>query len=251
MTRFTTIHTSGRFDRTPESVRGDLAAWLANDEVSLITATEFAADRRAEVFDELEGWSNFNGSEQGRGGDECLIAWRDDTWQLVHHDVSVISTVKAWSKTGHPWPPQYATTVLLLHRTACRTLQISVSHLPSHIEDGGRLRPGSRTARWLDATRQWKRQQRALARLWRPSARALVADWNFSFRVRWFRSYLGNLFPGLHPVWARPLPRLGTLARRLIDVMLVNRRLKVVVVRVLHRHRSSDHRAFETTLAWR
>jgi hypothetical protein len=247
---FTYLHSSGRFDRSPELVAEDLAAWLHDGEVSLLTFTEFKRRDRLHVIEELPGWALFNGVEDP-GGDDCVVAWREDTWALRHSESAVVSTKRSYTHDGKLIPPQHVTTVLLYHRRSGRTLLVSASHLPSHVEVPGGLRSSLRSAVWRDATKTWQRVVRDYRRAWRPTARVLVADWNVSIRARWFRVYLGNLFPAMRPVWRSPFPRRGTLGGRIIDVALVSRRLGIASARVLGRHGSSDHRAFRVELSFR
>lgn len=246
---FTYLHTSGRFDRSPASVKLDLAAWEADDTVSLETLTEYSANpRRAALV--ADGWEMFNGTEKP-GADDCVIRWRTNTWRLMHSDVAVVSRVKTWRTNGKPIPPQYVASVLLWHLPTGRSLLVSVSHLPSHVEVAGGLRKSARSTKWRDAIRGWKRHLRTLRRQWKPGGRLIVADWNVSLRAPWFRRYLRFRFPAMHPVWTRPFPKRGTLGRRIIDVPLISRRLKVTHRPMLLQHRSSDHTAFRTVLTWR
>jgi hypothetical protein len=248
---FVHLHSSGRFDRSAAAVRDDLVAWLRDDAISLMTLTEFSRNRRRAVIEQLDGWSLFNGNEHS-GADDCIIAWRTSTWELVKTESAVVSTKRSYRANGKLIPPQRVTSVLLLHKPTALTLLVSVSHLPSHVELDGRLRANLRAAVWRDATHRWQRHLVALRNQWQPTARLVVADWNVSIRGAWFRRYLRELFPVMSPVWRTPYPRRGTLGKRIIDVALISRRLVVAVrPRLLKQHRSSDHSALKTGLSWR
>jgi hypothetical protein len=245
------LHTSGRFDRTPASQHADYDTWLRDAEIALITGTEVSKNSRYAVIRDMPGWGSYNG-KQLHGADDVFVAWRDAEWSLLEVDVAIVSTVKTYRTNGSLIPPQYVTTVLLLHKLTGRTLQVSVSHLPSFVEISGHLRDNGRARKWLDATHRWKRQQVALAHRWQPSARMMVADWNVSLRGRWFRRYLAKVYPALRPTWVTPFPKTGTLGSRIIDVALINRGLRIVTkAKVLTQHKSSDHRAFKARLAFR
>lgn len=247
---FDYLHSSGRYDRKPGSVQNDLNFWLRGGEISLLTATEFKSNKRAAVIRDLPGWALYNGVEKP-GGDDCVVAWRTSTWERLKVQSTVVSTKKSYRTNGSLIPPQRVTTVLLRHRATGKTLLVSVSHLPSHVEVSGGLRDSLRSAVWRDATRRWHAYTKERTRQWKPTARLLVADWNVSIKAKWFRVYLGNLFPALRPIWRSPYPARGTLGSRIIDTALVSRRLGVVEARILGRHESSDHRAFRVRLAFR
>lgn len=251
------LHTSGRYDEPPRDIVADFNTWLADAEIGLLSMTEVAKNSRYAVLRDRPGWGSYNGKERA-GADDCAWGWREAEWQLLEVDVAVVSTLKSYRTNGTLIPPQYVVTVLLLHRLTGKTLQASLSHLPSHIQEGGHLRTNSdggltlRALKWRDATRRWKKQQLALARRWQPSARIMVADWNFDLRVRWFRRYLANLYPAFRPTFVAPFPSTGTLGRRIIDIALVNRGLRIVQkAKILVQHKSSDHRAFKMRLAFR
>lgn len=246
---FTYLHSSGRFSRTPASVKVDLAAWQADETITLETLTEFKGNPRRKALVE-DGWAMFNGVEKP-GADDCVIRWRTDRWELLASDTAVVSRVRTWSTSGHEIPPQYVASVLLKDRATGHTLLVSISHLPSHVEVVGGLRANfNRSVRWRDAVRGWKRHLWVLRKQWKPTARLVVADWNMNLRTPWFRRYLAKTFPAMDPTWHRPLPRRGTLNRRIIDVPLVSRRLVVRGRPQFLQHRSSDHTAFRTVLDW-
>jgi hypothetical protein len=246
------LHTSGRFDRSPQSVRDDLALWLRDGAVNLITATEFAGRSRIAVLRELPGWEVYNGTERP-GADDCAVVWRKDRWILVHSASKVVSTRKSYRTNGRLIPPQRVTEVLLLDRLTGRTLYVSVSHLSAHVEVSGGIRDSLRGKVWRDATRNWARHQRQIQRQWQPTGRLLVADWNVNWKRPWFRAYVATILPAFRARWHHPWPTQGTLGNRIIDVALFTwRRLwSAGKAWILSRHESSDHRAFRQQLIWR
>lgn len=246
------LHTSGRFDRTPQSVRDDLEVWLRDDLVNLITATEFGKNTRRDVIANLPGWDMYNGVEKP-GGDDCLVAWKDDRFDLLKKQSTIISTKKSYRTNGSLIPPQRVTDVLLYDKKARRTLYVSVSHLSSHVEVEGGIRNSLRGAVWRDATRNWARHQRQVKKLWQPTGRMLVADWNVDWKKAWFREYVHVIMPAFRSGWRKPYPARGTLGSRIIDLTIFHRRRLGLEkpAWLLRRHESSDHRAYREILRWR
>lgn len=247
--QFTYEHSSGRFDRSVASVRADLRAWEKDDSISLMSFTEFNLNPRRNAL-KAAGWSLYNGTEKA-GADDCVIRWRKDTWTLLHRESAVVSRKKSWRTNGRLIPPQHVTSVLLKHKPTGNTLLVSVAHLPSHVEVRGGLRDSHRTEVWRDSTTSWKRHIVSLRSHWHPTASIVTADWNVNLRASWFRAFLGNLFPGMRPVWSRPYPKRGTDGKRIIDVPLITQRLGVARCPVLLQHKSSDHTAFRVVLKWK
>lgn len=246
------LHTSGRFDRSPQSVKDDLEIWLRDGEVDLITATEFKGNRRRDVIANLPGWDLYNGVEKP-GADDVLVAWKESRFELVKKQSTVVSTKKSYRTNGSLIPPQRVTDVLLLDKRTHRTLYVSVSHLSSHVEVAGGIRNSLRGAVWRESTRNWAKHQRQIQKQWRPSGRLLVADWNVNWKKLWFRNYIHLILPAFRSGWRKPWPARGTLGDRLIDIALFNWRRLALVKKawVLTRHESSDHRAFREVLRWR
>lgn len=227
------VHLSGRYDRSPKSLRRQVEA--AAEWADVITLTEVDRTARGDVLRELAGFRLLRRGDGQRG--ESAILVRTTVWEVVAWDAVMLVDDLDGMRGG-----QVASIALLRHRATGRTLLVSTTHTSAGVEAGWTASARAREHR--DAVTVWRHTVRAWRRRHRPDSELVVADWNLNAHRPWVRAWIRSAWPGLTlPKW---LPKRGTHGRRLIDWFLT-RRIRRARLRVMALTPASDHRGIRIT----
>lgn len=235
---FTHVHASGKFSADVEDVKADWDYYRSMPGVKIVTGTEHGSGEHDAAF-VAKGWGHYRGHE-------CVVTWREDTFELAWQPSFGPLGDKTFNRGSNKHAKVWLTSVPLRHKATGRIVMVRVCHTPSSVQDGEKFRRGEvrKVAAWTTSLARWG------ARCWRfrknhpHAAEISVGDWNVDlFRKVWRHTISAAL--GLRSAWAKHLPDIGSLGRRLIDGMFY-RLLKVLGARVLPKRKSSDHHAIAT-----
>lgn len=246
--RFTHLHSSSRYDRSPESLQA--AALRYSLHADLVTYTEVSSkDRKQAVKDAQPKEFNVVVGEYGPKND-CAIAVRGSKFEILHRE-NFKASGKTFQLMGHLTPDLFATTAVIRDRQTLCVFVVTVIHLPASVENDLRLKDRStRTATWFDAFTRAKHQANKLKRDFDADGILFVADYNINFKRLWARTLVKTLAPGYNLTWRKTHVRGGTHGQRIIDGTLLRGQIRVVGSAELHRDDpSSDHRPYIETLA--
>ena len=230
------VHSSGRYDKSPESLERALRRYARSADV--ITLTEVSAEKRAQAMKAIPGWGHVRGTG-GPAADESGIMWRDATWKLVAKYAHLLAR-----DSGGVRLAVWSTTAVLIHRTTGQLLLISVAHLPAGVEGDyhGKMTP--KVAAHTLATARWRQAINAVADEHHVDGILAAADFNLDYHQTWVREWADRKFGRLKPAWADRLPDGGSHGRRLIDWALTD--LRVTSAKLARDDASSDHRPIRT-----
>lgn len=235
------IHSSGRFDRTPASLKKAMDRYVAD--ANLITLTEIHKDARREAL-EREGWTVVN--FEGRGDSDPAVVVKDSDFEVVKAWIKQTTKHEQRRGPGGPRPP-HALTVLLKVRGKKKKFLVSVIHLPSHVEGNWFRKFYWRVFVWNSAHKGWSRFLMGKRRRFTHRV-MMVADWNLNFKRRVFRRLMKRLHPNLQLTWRKPFGKGGTHHKRIIDGTLTNLNIKQKA-RLYKDDDSSDHRPYREVLS--
>ncbi|MBB3041233.1 hypothetical protein [Nocardioides soli] len=227
------VHLSGRYDRSPESLREQLEA--AARRADVITVTEVDRPQRGDVLRGLAGFRLLRRGNGQRG--ESAILVRTAVWEVVAWDAVMLVKDLDGQRGG-----QVAPIALLRHRATGCTLLVSTTHTSAGVEAGWAASARAREHR--DAVAVWRHTVLAWRRRYRPDGELVVADWNLDALRPWVRAWIRSAWPGL--TLPKRLPKKGTHGRRLIDWCLT-RRIHRPRIRVMALTPASDHRGIHIT----
>lgn len=241
MTRFTHIHSSGRFDRSTALNRKDNESFHKIAE--LVTHTEMSADRMTDAF-RLPGWS-FAHDNRGGGRDECVVEWDNEAFSLGGmprtEQLSKMRFTRSKEYGGKTADPFFALVVpLQVADHPGQRVWVIVAHMPL---DNTALRARI----WFDTCRGLRKVVRAL-RKEDPGAEVLiVADWNKNYRQAEERAKMEKKVArplGLRQSWAGHAPASGGThgPKALIDGDVTD--LVPTGARLLEDTAASDHRPY-------
>lgn len=254
------IHCSSRYDRSVESLESDLDTWMSKS--SLITLTEVASEKRARALRE-KGWGYYNATAEGGRADDAAICWRRDTWLEKQHWLRKLHG--PFHSTHQVLSGNWSTTVLLRHTESGDTLLVSVSHMPHGVEaQAGFKTTGEywedRKKTYQESIKAWSTHIKDLTNKYKPDGALVIADWNVSLKLNWFRDYLADHWKGYHQAWVRfpteggsltggPVAPLGAPGKgnhdRIIDGTLYQGLKVTDEPNLMARVRSSDHRPYQ------
>lgn len=235
------IHSSGRFDRSPESLRRATKSYIEKG-ANLITFTEIHRGERADAL-KFEGfrlvWVK---SPTNRGADDPAVLVKDSDFIVVGAWAKQLSRHEQRRGPGGP-PPPSALTVLLRDRRTKKLFMVSVAHLPSNVEGSWFKREVYwRVFVWRDCVKTW-RSFLAKKRNQYTNKVIVIADWNLNFKRRAIRLVVKRYWPGLSLTWRGPWPSGGTHFKRIIDGTMTNLDIEEYA-RLLEDDGSSDHRPY-------
>lgn len=249
MTKFTHIHSSGRFDRSPASATR--AARVYNSRADLVTGTEFEAQRRENAIRKANGTAFGFVSGDKSYANDCYVSYKKSRFKLLYSEQFVASRVKYYTSPGRLQAWAYTTIAVLEDLTNGKVLVVSVIHLPHAIEsDLAKKRRPVRVRKWIDALNNTRTRTNALAVRYKASGRMIVADYNLDFKKAWARALVKSMYPAYHLTWKNVKISGGTLGRRLIDATLLRGRIKTAGARLFKDDDSSDHRPYIEVLEW-
>lgn len=244
--RFTHLHSSSRYDRSPESL--NRAAKKYHSVADLVTYTEVSSEAREQAIrDANSDFSVVSGDHSPKN--DCAIAVRGSRFAILHKE-NTLASGKSFVLMGKRSADLYATSVVMEDRQRLFVYVVTVIHLPADVErDLNRHRKTDRTVAWLDAFRRSKQQANKLKREFNADAVIYVADFNINFKHRWARALMKVLAPSYSLTWRRTRTAGGTHGRRIIDGTLLRGQLKVIGSAELYPDDpSSDHRPYIETL---
>lgn len=237
---FTHVHSSGRFDRSNESLAKDLTSF--HKVGSIVTHTEMSQDRRTAVFkaNKDDGWEFYRSGEDF-GQDECVIEWDSNVWKLDGEPRAIQMTKRRFKRSaGFMAPPIH---VLKVNLRSVKNPKIVIVTMTAHLPVD---KIPERAAIWHDIMRNWASWIRRYKKRRQGRKLLLIADWNKNFRQLSERAAISRyLWPlGLKASWAGNMPKRGGTfgPLGLIDGDYSN--MKVVWCRLLPDTKSSDHRPY-------
>ncbi len=236
---FTHIHSSGRFDRSNESLAADLEVF--HKKASIVTHTEMSADYRASVFrkNDDKGWKFYRSGED-RGPDECVLEWDKNVWELVRAKPLQFSKMQFKRPSGVTAAPNYVLKAVLRSVENPKFLvTVMLVHMPVDSTS-------KRAEMWRDIMRGWVRWL-VKHRVRHPRRRViLTGDWNKNYRQINERRAVSRYFAplGYRAAWRDFVPKRGGThgKRALIDGDYSN--MRVVDCWLLADTPSSDHRPY-------
>lgn len=248
--RFTHIHASMRFDRKDRDLREQVVNLVTMSD--LVTLTEVSAERREAVIKDVadeHGWGVLFGDKGGM--DDTAILWKKERFLCDEAYTKKVSNVTVPGPGGGAPAASFA---VLRDRISKKRLLVSVLHLMSGVEEGGRFaRSSARVRAWRAAQKGWRLEWNRLAKQTLPQGVLICADWNVNIRTAFFRAQFKIIQPGMQLVldW-RNLPARGTLGKRIIDFSFIRGKLTVVAKpRILAEDESSDHKPYIESFGWK
>lgn len=249
MKTFNHIHSSSRYDRSPDTLFQ--AAKRYNTLAALVTYTEVEFEKREQAVRNANG-KNFGlvtGDKSNRN--DCGIAYSKDRFKLVHSE-NYKTTNKVYArKGGSKTAPVYATYAVLEDMLVHKLFVVCVVHLPASVE--GDMVAGRKTPRvvaWLSAYRSSVKQANKLRKRFKAKGVLYIADFNLNFKRPQVRKLVDKLSKSYGLTWKSFSIRGGTHGNRLIDATLKKGKIKVVKApRLMKDDNSSDHRPYIETLA--
>lgn len=222
---------------------------------SLITLTEVNTPSRIHTLME-KGWGHYAGGKGSGGGDDGAIAWKKEIWHRKEAFARKLTAVRyTRALANKPGPHVWSCNVLLKHVRTEKTLLVSVTHMPAHIQ-GHWKHPGTdewkaRKEAYTDSMHQWSDGVANQINRWSPDGVLVVADWNLNLKDQWVREYLGqhwNKKCGLRRAWTDFPTSGGSLeGNRIIDGSYYGGMEVTGEPELGARVRSSDHRPFKET----
>jgi hypothetical protein len=214
---------------------------------NLATLTEVGSDERTQILkDAAPGeWGAF----VPNGGACCSdvgLMWRKSDWSVAWKDGHKL-TPKTWKDGQGRTHSTYAASALLRH-TSGRTLFLSVVHLPSKVQNGGKFHDNAQARAWRDAVAGWNRYWDNVRAEDHPTQALFAADWNVDHFSGHWRDVVQDYFPAMVPNWKGHMPPKGTHGGRLIDATWA--KTKATKSRLLKDDDSSDHRPYGDAYKW-
>lgn len=231
-------HSSSLYSASASSLARQVHKAIDDDGpvATLLTFTEVGAQSREDV---LRYASPDYGSWQPDITDVAVM-WSKDQFDPGARE-SELLTDKVWTDGHGREHKTYAGSILLRHKGG-QSVWVSVCHLPSHVQDGGRFYDNAQARAWQDAVDHWGEYWVRSKKKHKPDLGLIVADWNVDFHMTVWRQRVHEQFHGLANCWVGHMPKDGTHGDRLIDASLGS--VKAKDARLLEDDKSSDHRPY-------
>lgn len=239
-------HTSGRYDRTPSSLRALVEKLIVRHQRNVLSLTEVSKESREQALRDVAQEHNWSVVTGDRGGmDDCAIMWDRDEFSHVASGTHVLSGYTYDAKGGGV---VYAAWAVIQNSAHKRLLEIA-AHMASGVDREGGLNGA------VQRVRKWRKDSRALKAMWNELADKydvdaidVTCDWNVNIRLTFYRLLFKRKYPGM--TLALPprknLPEIGTLGSRIIDFSFTRGTIRRVpgTYHILPRDDASDHRPF-------
>lgn len=242
-------HSSSLYSASASSLANEVDKAVAADDpaATLLTFTEVGSSQRTQVLkdadpDEWAAWVP--------GATDVGIMWRKSEWSPVWKEAHKL-TNKVWTDGQGRNHETYCGTALLTYTKNGKTLFLSVCHLPSHVDNGGKFYDNAQAKAWKSAVAGWSDYWNATRKQDHPTMGMIVADWNVDFHLSSWRQYLADVFPSMHLCWAgdkMPPKGKGTHGSRLIDATYATG--TITQAKLLPDDNSSDHRPYGELTKW-
>lgn len=172
-----------------------------------------------------EGWKLARKTKPS-GASECSVLYKKDIWEpAIKPYATQIATTRTYNG-DYLLPPAHSICVPLRHHTG-NVVNFQSAHLAAGVEGPGKLkgRP-EQVQSWnegADGTKDaW---DKARDELDEAVYRVLGVDVNLNYRRDWVKTLIDEEWPGLKSAWIK-MPPVGTHAgNRVIDQILVDKRL--------------------------
>lgn len=234
------VHSSGRQDRSPESLARVVRGYTGpDDDWNVLTFTEVGKPKRAAAL-KAPGWDAYTPDAQT----DTAVMWDASVFKKVHTEVHTL-TPKTFTDVSKI-ERHFRACCVVLDVGSSRFVQV-VTHTPSGVQAGNKF--GNEHP---DKVRVWKAALEGLSdyarqcrKRFEPDLLAVTADWNVDFHREYWRRYVGNQMDGLRLTWTGDMPKGGTHGKRLIDGTWATRDGRA---RLLADDASSDHRPYGETI---
>lgn len=247
---FVHVHASGRFDRSPESLKTQIESFIKEHDASIITLTELDPWARGDVVETFEGYGFHRRGKNTPFSNDTAIMWKKSDWKAVYNQ-AIKTTNTGWIRRGKLIPGQFAGLVILESVATKQRILVSVSHTPAHVQHGSKWYAKSQiVTTWFASVRGWRNKRNRLYKKYKCEGMFICADWNVDLKNKFFRSVVKSLQPGMKFVWdLSHLPEAGTLGKRLIDFTLFRGKSLFIVKRpqILTHTDASDHTPYKET----
>lgn len=241
MTKFVHLHSSGRYDRSPESLGRAVARYIKD--ADLVTFTEVEYENREKVLRKVVGWGCATGDISPRN--DAGIIWDNSVWRLIAEGNEVIADVAAAGQK-----PVSATWAVLEHKPSTKTVIVIALHAPSDVEGGNGLKRTQRVTAWWSVANGVRKLWKKISGEYSTDGILVAADWNVNLKKLWVRTLFKTTYPSFALVWSgKHFPKDGTHHSRIIDFTLVRGAVKRLHNPKVYRDDdSSDHQPYIETL---
>lgn len=238
-------HASGRFDRSAFTLHVSLVFFALMSNV--ITLTEVVGRDRLHAVFKLRRFAFYKHPKS-----DAAVLWKQRRFRpMIYRGLHV-------GKTGSgPRRNIWASAVALKDKRTKLVHVVSSLHMVADVEsDVYKTLNGDPEERATDYHAmfvEWIAQSIELAQDAEADYLILSTDSNLNYHRTWVQNYIGDLLSGsgLRVTWNADMPDRGTHGKRLIDLAIASRSLRVVSIRVLGRkkvRKASDHLAFTEVL---
>lgn len=239
MTTIRHAHSSGLYDAPVKELEAQLAKAVTADDpdASLLSYTEVGSDKRTQALKDAdpERWAAWVPGQTDVG-----LMWRKQRFTPVWKEAKKL-TDKVWTDGQGRKHETWAGTVLLEH-TDGPLVFLSVCHLPSHVQNGGKFYDNAQAKAWKSANKGWNDYWNNKRKKHHPDMALIVADWNVDFFSKTWRQNVQDYWPSMSLCWAGNMPNKGTHGDRLIDATWSTTQVKDCVL--LKHVGGSDHRPY-------
>lgn len=248
MVAFVHIHSSGRFDRSPESLKAAVLKY--QEDADVITLTEVSTGSRKKAVRDANGdaFSAVIG-DQGNHNDGVVV-FNKSKYALVYYENHKAANSTYFRKNGHRTKPIYATIVVLREIKTDKYFVMTVIHLASSVEgDLYHKHKTLRTISWLKTFRGAKNRTNLLKKRYKAQAAFFIADYNVNFKRAWARAVVKAVAPRYSNNWKKTAVVGGTHGNRIIDATLIKgKAVSFGGAKLYANDDSSDHRPYIETL---
>lgn len=242
MTVINHIHSSGRYNRSVESLKRAVNRYTKDADLITLTETEYAS--KEAMLRKVQGYGSVIGTVNNRN--DCTILFKKSKYRLIHHENFKLSNL-SFELGGHRTPPSYATFAVLEVLKTKKRIVVGVIHAPSDVETSVRTKRRTQRVRaWAVNTRAFRTRTNKLRKQFHADAAMMCADWNVNFKLAWVRTMFRVMYPRWKATWVGHLPkgRWGTLGVRIIDATFIRGAIHLINIRLYDDDPSSDHRPF-------
>lgn len=236
MTTLRLVHSSSRFNRSPESLHSAVNTYIDKNDADIVLLTEVSRESREKAMRHV-GFTSSTGDKSG--WDDCGVMVSNYRYDIIYEESFNMGG------TG-----RYARIVVVEDTLRDLNFVVAVPHFPASVESElaeGRETFDSRL--WYKAVRGLRKRANRLRRRFKAAFAIISADWNINFQRTWARALLKSLFPFWKNTWQKFTA--STHGRRLIDALLIKGRVKIkAAARRLPDDDSSDHKPFIVVLEY-
>jgi hypothetical protein len=240
-------HSSSLYSEDPASLAKQLERLVeaTDPSANVATLTEVGSSARTQAMKDADPdhWAAWVPGQSDVG-----IMWDKGDFHPLWKEPHKL-TDKVWTDGQGRKHETWCATALLEH-TDGHTLFLSVCHLPSHVQNGGKFYDNAQAKAWKSACSGWSDYWNNKRKKHKPDLGMIAADWNVDFRSSHWRDVVQGYFPSMFLGWKGNMPPAGkgTHGSRLIDGTMATG--KATKCQLLKDDSSSDHRPYGEIVPW-